>query len=205
MTAPSSPIFNRPLFDRPSFALAPTILRNRTLAMVLAMFAFAALTALAAQFRIMLPGTPVPLTGQTFAVLLSGAALGARWGAGSQVLYVAAGMVGFPVFASGNGGWEYATGATLGYLVGFVVAAALVGYLADRRQDRRVPSALMAFITGSLVIYFFGVSWLVIGIGMSFTDALLAGFWQPFLVGDVIKASLAGVLLPTVWRLLPPD
>lgn len=187
----------------PSIALAPTVLRNRTAALVVAMFGFAALTAVLAQFRIMLPGTPVPLTGQTFAVLLSGAALGARWGAGSQVLYIAAGMVGMPVFASGNGGWEYATGATLGYLVGFVVAAAAVGYMADRRQDRQVPSALAAFLVGSLIIYVFGVGWLVVGVGMGVGDAVLAGFWQPFLVGDVLKVGLAGTLVPTIWRMIP--
>ena len=118
---------------------------------------FALLTALCAQIRIPLGFTPVPITGQTFAVLLSGAVLGSRMGAASQLLYVLMGAAGAPFYAGGTGGWEYATGATMGYLLGFVAAAYAVGYLAEHRQDRRFATSIGAFLTGNLVIYALGV------------------------------------------------
>ncbi|HET8738550.1 MAG TPA: biotin transporter BioY, partial [Acidimicrobiia bacterium] len=103
---------------------------------VLLVVAAAALTALAAQWRIYLPFTPVPITGQTFAVLLTGAALGWKLGAAGQMLYVAAGALGAPVFSDASGGMEVLTGATGGYLIGFILAAGLVGWMAEHRQDR---------------------------------------------------------------------
>ena len=109
--------------------------RVRTPALVIG---FALLTAVAAQITIPLPWTPVPVTGQTFAVLVAGAALGWRRGAASQLLYVAMGAVGLPFYADGASGWDGLSGATGGYLVGFVIAAALVGALAERRHDRSV-------------------------------------------------------------------
>lgn len=180
-----------------------TPLRARSAAVTAALVvAFALLTALAAQIRIPLPFTPVPITGQTFAVLLAGAALGSWAGAGSQALYLAMGFAGFPVFAGGEGGWEYATGPTFGYLVGFVAAAWIVGLLAERGQDRSPWTAIPAFLAGTLVIYVFGVTWLlrtVPAIG-SLGDALALGV-APFVVGDLLKALAAGVLLPAAWRL----
>lgn len=168
---------------------------------VLLMVSAAALTALAAQWRIDLPFTPVPITGQTFAVLLTGAALGSRLGAGGQLIYIAAGALGAPVFAGGQGGWEVVTGATAGYLVGFVVAAALVGYMAERRQDRTFPTMFTAFVVGSAVIYGFGVVGLMLVADMTLVDAVVAGV-IPFVVGDIIKAAAAGVVLPGAWRLI---
>lgn len=170
-------------------------------ASVLLVVAAAALTALAAQWRIDLPFTPVPITGQTFAVLLTGAALGMKLGASGQLLYVGAGMVGLPVFAGGTGGWEVASGATAGYLIGFVVAAGLVGYMAERRQDRTFPTMFTAFMLGSAVIYGFGVLGLMVVVEMTLVDAVVAGV-VPFVIGDVIKAAAAGLLLPGAWRLL---
>jgi biotin transport system substrate-specific component len=161
---------------------------------------FALLTAAAAQVRVPLPFTPVPVTGQTFAVLLAGAALGSRAGAASQGLYVLLGLGGLPFFSGGNGGWDYATGPTLGYLVGFVVAAAVVGSLAERQQDRTIATALPAFLAGTVVIYLFGVAWLMASLPTDLTDALVKGM-VPFVVGDLLKVALAGTLLPAAWKL----
>jgi len=162
----------------------------------------AALTALAAQWEIHLPFTPVPITGQTFAVLLTGAALGMTLGAAGQLLYVAAGAFGLPVYAGGAAGWEEArAGGTTGYLVGFIVAAAVVGYMAERRQDRTFPNMFTAFILGSFVIYFFGVIGLMLTFDMTVNEAIVAGV-VPFVIGDLIKAAAAGLLLPGAWRLV---
>jgi biotin transport system substrate-specific component len=151
------------------------------------------------QFRIPLPFTPVPLTGQTFAVLLVGAALGARRGFGSMALYLACGAFGLPFFAGGASGLSYMTGPTLGYLVGFVAAAALTGFLAERGFDRRIPTALVAFIAGQALIYLFGVAWLTILLG--FEKAVLAGL-MPFLISDALKIGAAALALPAAWKLV---
>ena len=168
---------------------------------VVLMVAAAALTALAAQWRIYLPFTPVPITGQTFAVLLTGAALGWKLGAAGQLLYVVAGVLGAPVFTEGSSGVEVITGATGGYLIGFIFAAGLVGWMAEHRQDRTFPTMFTAFIAGSLVIYTFGVVGLMIAADMSLPAAVEAGV-VPFLLGDLIKAAAAGILLPGAWKLL---
>ena len=152
-----------------------------------------------AQVKIPLPFTPVPLTGQTFAVLLVGAALGARNGASSLALYLLMGIVGLPFFAGGASGLTYLTGPTGGYLLGFVVAAYIVGLLAARGLDRRIPSALLAFLVGEIVIYLFGVSWLSVYIGLQ--KALVAGL-LPFLIGDAIKLAAAALVLPAAWKLV---
>lgn len=180
--------------------------RTRAMSGVLVVTA-AALTALAAQWRIDLPFTPVPVTGQTLAVLLTGAALGMRLGAAGQALYLVAGALGAPVFADAEGGWslqrglDTITGATAGYLFGFVAAAGLIGYMAERRQDRTFPTMFTAFFVGSAVIYLSGVTGLMVATGMSLNDAVAAGV-VPFVIGDVIKAAVAGVLLPGAWRLV---
>lgn len=195
----------------PSRVITGAALPRTKVVTALMVVGFAALTAVAAQIRIPLGFTPVPITGQTFAVLLSGAALGATWGAGSQLLYVLAGAIGAPVFApaadstgfwAGQGGWEIVTGATGGYLLGFIVAAYAIGYLAEQRQDRKVVSAIPAFLTGNLVIYALGVPWLYFTVDSISTgnEAFVAGF-IPFIAGDLIKVALAGLLLPAAWKL----
>ena len=165
---------------------------------------FALLTALMAQIEIPLWFTPVPITGQTFAVLLSGAALGWKAGAASQTLYVGLGAIGLPFYSGGEGGWIVATGATGGYLIGFVIAAALVGYLAERGQDRNVITAMAALIAGNAVIYLFGVAWLASYLELGTTEAMELGL-VPFVIGDLIKIALVGVALPTAWRLTGKD
>lgn len=186
----------------PQRTIANVFIPRTAVNTALLMLGFAALTALAAQLRFHIPGTPVPVTGQTFAVLLAGAALGSRAGAGSQLIYWAMGAVGLPVFAQQSGGWEAATGATFGYLFGFIVAAWFVGALAERGKDRAVISAVPSFLGGNLIIYAFGVPWLMYSVPSIETlgQALAIGF-MPFIAFDIIKIVLAGVALPTVWKL----
>ena len=161
----------------------------------------AALLALATQVRIPLGFTPVPLTGQTFAVLLLGAALGLRRGAGAVALYLVVGAAGLPVFTQGGSGVTHFVGATGGYLVGFLAAVALLGWLAERQVDRRVLPALGAMLAASAIIYGFGVAWLIVGLGMPPVRALQLGV-APFLLVDGLKAVAAGLLLPAAWRFL---
>ena len=148
----------------------------------------------------------MPITGQTFAVLLAGGTLGAWRGASSQLLYVALGAIGLPFYSDASGGWDVATGATGGYLVGFIVAAAIIGWMAERGQDRRVSTAIPAFLAGSVVFYAFGLPWLMHETGVPFSgpvggdNALTWGLY-PFVIGDVLKAALAGLLLPAAWRM----
>lgn len=163
---------------------------------------FALLTAAFAQIKISLGFTPVPLTGQTLAVLLSGAALGMRRGAFSQIAYWGMGLIGLPFYAGGQSGWQAGTGTTLGYFVGFVVAAAVVGRLAERKHDRQVMSSLSAMAFGTVIIYTFGALWLAhdlnIGVATGDPNAIALGV-TPFLIGDLIKMIIAGVVTPVVW------
>ena len=161
----------------------------------------ALLVAAAAQVEIPLGFTPVPISGQTFGVVLVGASLGARRGALALALYLALGMIGLPFYAGGGGGVEHAFGATGGYLVGFVVAAALIGWLAERRADRSPWKAFLAFQAGSLVIFALGLTGLVIALDVSWAEAARLG-WFPFIPGDLIKTALAAGLLPAAWRLV---
>jgi biotin transport system substrate-specific component len=164
---------------------------------------FALLTAALAQVRIPLGFTPVPVTGQTLAVLLAGASLGAWRGASSQLLYWLLGMVGLPFYSNATSGWSVATGPTMGYLVGFIVAAAVVGRLAEHHQDRKVLTSIAAMTLGSVIIYTFGATWLAIDLGIPLatgeTNAIALGV-APFLVGDVIKMCLAGAATASTWR-----
>lgn len=185
-----------------SAVISQRVLPRSRVASVVLVVAAAALTALAAQWEVLLPFTPVPITGQTFAVLLTGAALGSTLGASGQLLYVAGGALGLPVFSGGAAGWDAARAAgTAGYLIGFIVAAALVGFMAERRQDRQFPTMFTAFILGSFVIYVFGVVGLMLSFDMTTSQAIAAGV-VPFVLGDVIKAAAAGLLLPGAWKLV---
>jgi biotin transport system substrate-specific component len=163
---------------------------------------FALLTAAAAQIRIPLGFTPVPVTGQTMAVLLAGAALGAKRGAASQLVYWLLGMIGLPFYAAGAGGWEAATGATMGYFVGFIAAAGIVGRLAEYRQDRNILTSLSSMALGSIVIYICGATWLSIELGIPIAtgerNAIELGV-APFLLGDIIKMCLAGMTTASAW------
>jgi biotin transport system substrate-specific component len=197
-----SPIFIRSL---KMTTLAPTLsmryfprtavwLRDTFLISIGALF-----VALLAQVKVPLPFTPVPLTGQTFAVLLVGATLGSKRGAASLVFYTLLGAFGLPVFAGGAAGMAYLSGATLGYLVGFIVAAYVIGRLAEQGLERSLRTSLVPFLVGTLVIYAFGAGWLAGLFG--FEKALALGV-LPFIVGDAIKLILAALALPAAWKLI---
>jgi biotin transport system substrate-specific component len=175
----------------------PTVLTRSGVTIVLG----AALTAAAAQVSIPVPGSPVPITGQTFAVLLTAAALGPLRGLAAQGLYLALGLVGMPVFAGAAHGPHVVFGASGGYLVGFLAAAAIVGAGARRGADRSAVRTLLLFALASAVIYTIGTAWLCLDTGMSLGAGISAGV-TPFIPGDVAKALLAAGLLPGTWRLL---
>jgi len=161
---------------------------------------FSLLTALAAQMVVPLPFTPVPLTGQTFAVLLTGALLGPRLGALAMLAYLAEGAAGLPFFRGGAGGVGHFSGATAGYLLAFPAAAYVTGLLAERGWDRRFRTAAAAMALGSFVILACGWAWLA----LMFKGGAEA-FWlgvAPFLPGDVLKIALAAAALPAGWALL---
>jgi len=174
--------------------LPRTLARDATLVLAAAL-----LTAACAQISIPVPGSPVPVTGQTFAVLLTAAALGARRGAAGQALYVALGLF-LPFYSDGDSGVDVITGATGGYLVGFIVAGWVVGALAERGGDRTPPRALPLFAAGQLIIFALGVPWLAIAADLTLAQALDAGF-VPFILGGLLKAALAAGLLPAAWKL----
>ena len=169
--------------------------RVRDVVLVIAGALFIYLTA---RVSIPVPGSPVPITGQTFGVLLVGGALGFRRGLIGVALYVLLGVVGLPFFAEGKGGLTVIWGATGGYLIGFIVAGAVVGRLAELGWDRRIGGALGAMLVGSLIIYAIGVPWLKIVTGWSVEDTIAKGL-TPFLLGDTIKLVLAAALFPAAW------
>ena len=158
----------------------------------------AALVGMAAQLSAHVPGTPVPVTGQTLAVLLVGSALGAQLGAISLLTYLLAGGFGVPWFSHGGSGWG---APTFGYVVGFVAAGALVGWWASRGGDRSPVRALAAMVAGSVLIYAVGVPWLAHSLHMSVGHAWAIGA-RPFLAGDALKVLVAAGLLPSAWALL---
>lgn len=159
----------------------------------------AALTGIAAQISIpLLPLTPVPISLQTFTVLLSGAALGPLRGGLGMSLYLVAGVAGVPWFSEQRSGLNF---PSFGYITGFVVAATIVGWLARRGLDRSVPGSIGIMVLGNLVIYAFGVPWLANSLAVDLPTALELGAW-PFLIGDALKIALAAGLLPAVWWLL---
>ncbi|MEU9097518.1 biotin transporter BioY [Streptomyces sp. NPDC048361] len=158
----------------------------------------AALTGLAAQIAVPIPGSPVPVTGQTFAALLVGAGLGAGRGFLSLALYALVGMAGMPWFADATSG---AGGASFGYVLGMLLASTVVGALARRGADRSVLRTAGTMVLGSAIIYAVGVPYLAASTGMSLTAAVAAGL-TPFLLGDALKAALAMGLLPSAWKLV---
>jgi biotin transport system substrate-specific component len=158
----------------------------------------AAFVGLSAQIAVPLPFTPVPLSGQTFAVLLSVAALGPARGALGMLLYAVAGVAGLPWFAGHQSGWAI---PSLGYVLGFVLAAVVVGGLARRGADRTVMRTAGLMVVGNLCIYAVGVPWLMAVLDTGLGRALTLGV-VPFLIGDALKVLLAALLLPGAWRLV---
>ena len=164
------------------------------------------LTAIAAQVSIPLPFTPVPFTFQPMVVLVGGLALGARLGMSSQILYLALGMAGLPVFAASPilpPGVARLLGPTGGYLMSYPFAACLAGYLAERGFDRRYTTSVVAMSAGLAVIFLVGVSWLgfVVQPSRGIAGALAAGFY-PFVLPDLLKLLAAAGVMPGLWRLI---
>ncbi|POX64985.1 biotin transporter BioY [Streptomyces sp. Ru62] len=158
----------------------------------------AVLTGLAAQLSVPVPGSPVPVTGQTFAALLVGTTLGARRGFLSLALYAVAGVAGVPWFAQGASG---AGMVSFGYVLGMLLASALVGALARRGADRSPLRMAGTMILGEAVVYAVGVPYLALAAHLSASQAVAAGL-TPFLIGDALKAALAMGALPTAWKLV---
>ncbi len=155
------------------------------------------LVALLAQIQI--PMWPVPVTGQTLGVLLVGALLGSRLGATSMIAYLVQGAIGLPFFAGGAAGTAVLVGPTAGYLAGFVVAAFVVGWLAERGWDRHMGTAVLAMIIGNVIIYTLGLAWLSRFTGL---ETVLSVGMIPFIPGDILKIIIAAGLLPLGWKLL---
>ena len=150
-----------------------------------------------AQLSVHLPGTPVPVTGQTLGVLLSGAAIGWRRAGVSLALYLLVGVLGFPWFAGQSSGLS----ASFGYVIGFVAAAALVGALAGRGGDRTPVRMFAGMVAGNVVIYAFGMTYLALDLHLGAGATIREGL-RPFLIGDAVKAVIAAVLLPGTWALV---
>lgn len=157
----------------------------------------AGLVGIAAQIAVPVPGSPVPVTGQTFAALLVGTALGAGRGLAALVVYALAGLAGVPWFAEGGSG----TSVSFGYILGMLLASAAVGALARRGADRSVLRTAGTMLLGEAIIYAIGVPYLALAADMSASAAIAAGL-TPFLLGDALKAALAMGVLPTAWKFL---
>ncbi len=193
-------------------ALWPATKGRAALRVALLALAGSAFVAVSAQFQV--PLWPVPITGQTFGVLVVGMVLGWRLGAASLLLYMAEGTMGLPVFAKFAAGPGVIAGPTGGYIVGFVLAAAIVGYLAQRGWDRNVGLTALAMLIGNIAIYLPGLPWLALwyaGPGVQYIEAAgaatalgaaLAKGLMPFLIGDALKLALAAMLFPVAWRLV---
>ncbi|MDQ1548493.1 MAG: biotin transport system substrate-specific component, partial [Microbacteriaceae bacterium] len=185
-----------------SLAIGRPTIADRVFARGIAMdavlvLAGAALTAIAAQVSV--PLWPVPITGQTLAVLLVGSSLGALRGALSMVLYAVLGTIGLPIFSDGSHGFGVIAGPTGGYIIGFIFAAALTGWLAQRAWDHRILGAILSFVAGSLVTFAIGLPWLAFTLGLNLEQTLAGGLY-PFILGGVIKALLAAGIIRLAWH-----
>jgi biotin transport system substrate-specific component len=170
--------------------------RVRHLALIIA---GTTLIILGARIALFVPGNPVPFTGQTFGVLLSAGALGLRRGVAASGLYVLLGLIGLPVFADGKHGLEVLLGARGGYLIGFIVASAIVGRLAELGWDRNVLGAVGAMLLGSAVIYAIGVPWLAVTYTDNDLGAAVDLGLRPYLLWDAVKLGLAAAAFPAAW------
>ena len=182
----------------PNFAAGPaTHGLLRLAAQLVLVLAGSMLLAASAQFKMVIPFSPVPITGQTLVVLMIALAYGSRLGAVTVLAYIFAGLRGLPVFAGGTSGWVVMAGPSGGYLVGFLAAVFVMGLLAERGMGRNILSTALAMLAGNMVIYLFGYAWLasLIGPGKAFVFGV-----QPFLWGDAIKLVVAACLMPVAWR-----
>jgi len=154
-----------------------------------------------AQIAIPVPGSPVPVTGQTLGVLLIGTSYGAGMGVATYLFYLLAGIAGAPVFAGASHGLEKITGATGGYLIGMMVATYFLGILAKRQMDQKFLTALPAMLFANAIIFMFGVTWLHDFTGKDWAWSINAGL-TPFIIGEILKIAIAGTSLPILWRIV---
>ncbi len=161
-----------------------------------------AFLALMAQIALPVPGSPVPVTGQTLGALLLGSAYGASLGFTTFATYLLVGFLGAPIFASGTHGLSRITGATGGYLVGMLLASLLTGYLAGRKWDQRIATVIPTMLLGDLVIFSAGLFWLHHSLHTTWATTFKLGF-TPFILGEVIKIAIASTTMPTLWRFVP--
>jgi biotin transport system substrate-specific component len=156
-----------------------------------------------AQIAIPVPGSPVPVTGQTLAVYLIGTTYGARFGFATFATYLLAGIAGAPVFAPATGatahGLARLTGATGGYLIGMLVATFVLGALADRKADQKFKTSFPALLLGSAIVFAFGLTWLRSSLGLTWAQTISAGL-TPFIFGEFIKIAITATSLPLIWR-----
>jgi len=161
-----------------------------------------AFLALMAQISVPVPGSPVPVTGQTLGALLLGSAYGATLGFTTFASYLIIGFIGAPIFASGTHGFAHFTGATGGYLFGMLLASAITGYLAGRKWDQKIATVIPTMLIGEVVIYAAGLFWLHHSIHATWGTTFKFGF-RPFILGEVIKIAIASTAMPTLWRFVP--
>lgn len=154
---------------------------------------------LMAQIAIPVPGSPVPVTGQTLAVLLLGTAYGANLGFATLAFYILMGIAGAPIFSSGHHGLTWLTGPTGGYLVGMALASVVLGALAGRKWDQKIATVIPTMLIGEIIVFGFGLTWLQHATGMTWSMAISKGF-SPFVLGEIIKIGIASTALPTLWR-----
>jgi biotin transport system substrate-specific component len=178
--------------------LADRLITRSVLTDVMLVAGGAAFTGLLAQVAI--PLWPVPITGQTLAVLLVGSTLGALRGVLAMVAYAVLGIVGVPWFSDASSGLQVIAGPTGGYIIGFIIAAGLTGWLAQRQWDRRVFGAFASFMAGTVVTFAVGLPWLAASLGLTLQQTLEAGLY-PFIIGGIIKALLAAGIIPLAWKL----
>ena len=181
---------------RSSLIPRTTVLSNAVL-VVSGVLGLAAL----AQIAIPVPGSPVPVTGQTLGVLILGTTYGSTLGVTTFALYILAGIAGAPVFANSGHGLDRIVGATGGYLIGMLVATFVLGQLARFRLDQKFSTALPSMLIGTVITFSFGLIWLYQYTGQSWSWTVNAGL-TPFIVGEVLKIAIAGASLPAIWRIV---
>lgn len=187
------------LLRRPAGPVLADMFAGSRIRTAIMLLSGALLTALAAQIAIPVPGSPVPITGQTLAVVLVGSTLGANRGAASLALYLALGLF-LPFYSDGGSGPAVLFGTNGGYLFGFVVAAYAIGWLSERGADRQLAIAFVSFVVAQLIVFGMGLPWLKVSAGLDWSHTVSAGF-TPFIVGGLVKAAVAAAAMPTAWRL----
>ena len=178
-----------------------SVLAPRSSALTHALFivGVTAFIAAMAQVSLPVPGSPVPVTGQTLAVLLVGTTYGARLGVATFSTYLLAGIAGAPIFAGGTYGIDRVLGATGGYLFGMLLASAVLGFLAERRADQKFSTSFPALLLGNLIIFSFGLTWLHFSLDLTWAKTFSMGL-TPFILGEALKIAIVATSLPLIWR-----